>query len=207
MMNVGNQEHELYILGAPPLPWGDYSDVLIAGMTSHLERIKGLLQLERTGPFVPPIVLAGVGDVVVVDAFKHTLEASGLTGISFRPVIKKRIVRLDWETWDITAAEPQEYPDTGEPEDYILLKPHDQDLAMQIGNLWEIVLGEHARTERVRHELGTGDEMIYLIRSSWDGTDWFRAEGVSVVYISDKAKHWLEETVPGWINFTSASVR
>ena len=206
-MNMSNRQYGLYVFGSPSLPWGDYSDILVAGMTSHLERENGRLQLERTGPFVPPIALTGIGEIVITDAFRAALEASGLSGMRFQPVIKKHIVHLNWEVWDKTAPEPQEYPDTGEPEDYILLKPHDPDLATQMGELWEVCLEQHARAERVHRGPGVGDEEIFLIRSSWDGTDWFRAEGLSFVYVSDKAKIWLEGTVPEWVALTPSSAR
>ena len=72
------------------MPWGDYGNILLTGMTSHLDREDGRLQLERTGPFVPPIALSGIADIVVTDAFRSALEASGLTGLRFQPVIKRR---------------------------------------------------------------------------------------------------------------------
>lgn len=206
-MSDSDRGHFLYMLSSPLYPWGDYGDILMAGMTSHLEREDGRLQLERTGPFVPPIALPGIGEIVVTDAFRSALEASGLSGMHFQPVIKTRIVRLNWEAWDATAPEPQEYPDTGEPEDYILLRPHDADLSAQMGDLWEICLEQHARTERVSGTSNIGGEEIYLIRSSWDGTDVFRSEGVSFVYVSDKAKSWLEATVPEWVTFALAPTR
>jgi hypothetical protein len=200
---VSDKEHYLYVLGSPPYSWGDYGNILVAGMTSHLEREDGRLQLERTGPFVPPIALPGIGEIVITDVLRSALEASGLSGMHFQSVIKTRIVRLNWEAWDATAPEPQEYPDTGEPEDYILLRPHDADLSVQMGDLWEICLEQHARTERISRTSNTGGEEIHLIRSSWDGTDVFRAEGVSFVYVSDKAKSWFEATVPEWVTFAA----
>jgi hypothetical protein len=65
-------------------------------MTAHQERIRdGLLQLERTGPFVPPVTLTGLEDLLVTDAFRSRLEHSPLAGTGFRPVQKTRIVRLE----------------------------------------------------------------------------------------------------------------
>ena len=39
-------------------------------------------------------------NVVVTDEFKHAVEKSGLTGVTFKPIIKKRIVLLEWEKWN-----------------------------------------------------------------------------------------------------------
>ena len=89
----------VYTLTRPAAPWGDYGSVLIYGMSMHLPRVAGLIQLERTGPFVPPITQPGL-EIVVTDAFKARLEASGLTGFGFQPVLKRDIVQLEWERWD-----------------------------------------------------------------------------------------------------------
>jgi hypothetical protein len=125
------------------MPWGDDGDMLLSGMTAHLDREDGLLQLERTGPLVPPIAITGIdatgySQIVVTEEFKSLLETTDLCGARFLPVIKRHIVRLDWQLWDQTADEPAEYPDSGEPEDYILARPHDQAVADQMGALWEL---------------------------------------------------------------------
>jgi hypothetical protein len=124
----------------------------------------------------------------------------------FRPVIKRRIVHLDWHRWDPTAAEPVEYPDGGEPEDYILSRPHDPDLAEQMGTLWELCLEEHARTERRHVGPDRWVEHVWVVCASWDGTDWFRASGVGSVYVSEDVKQWLEHTTSGWVTTDRAPV-
>jgi len=108
----------LKILCSKDAPWGDYGEILMRGMTSHLPRTsEGLLQLERTAPFVPPITFPGIGDLVVTNDFGQRLDSSGLTGLSFMPVKKARIVKLEWERWDRKAASPVIYPHSGEPVD------------------------------------------------------------------------------------------
>jgi hypothetical protein len=201
-----------YILRNRSMPWGDYGDILLSGMTGHLDRENGLLQLERTGPFVPPITITGFDangyeHIVVTDAFKSSLETASLSGLRFLPVVKRRIVRLDWQTWDQTAEKPGEYPQSYEPEDYILLRRHDQEIADQMGRLWEVCLEEHARTERRQTGQGPWGEDIYLLRASWDGTDWFRAAGVGYTYVSETARLWLEHTLGQWVMLEAARVR
>ena len=39
--------------------WGDYGSILIKGMSRHLPRRDNLIQVERTGPFIPSITLPG----------------------------------------------------------------------------------------------------------------------------------------------------
>jgi hypothetical protein len=204
----------IYILRHIEVPWGDYGAMLLSGMTAHLPRKNGLLQLERPGPFVPPLSLTGINDIVVTDAFKKQLEGSGLSGFAFQPVIKARIVHLEWEKWDRTVEDPKEYPETGEPEDYILGRPHSPETAEQIGGLWELCLEEHAEVERVPRDPSEWGLVkwapwdssvdIYMVLSSWDGTDLFRAKTVGYTYASEGAKTWLEQTVPEWVSFELA---
>src|SRR5437588_831065 len=83
------------------MPWGDYGAMLLSGMTSRPDT-QGRLPVERTGPFVPPITIAGVSDVIVTDSFRALLEQSGLRGLEFRETVLKRVVRVDWRRWDLT---------------------------------------------------------------------------------------------------------
>lgn len=191
----------MLILDSPEVPWGDYGDILLCGVTAHLSRQDGMLQLERTGPFIPPISFSGIRDIVVTDVCRALLEASGLTGFTFRPVIKRHIVHLEWERWDRTTEDPPEFPETGEPEDYILERPHSPEIAEGMGNLWEVVLGEHAVVERVPRGPGSTDNDIYVVQASWDGTDFFRASTVGYVYVSEQAKTWLEQVAAEWVSF------
>src|SRR5262249_4504338 len=68
---VGGVEYcvSAYLMSPPESPWGDYCEILVQGMSTHLPRKNGLIQLERTGPFVPPISFPGIADVVVTDSF------------------------------------------------------------------------------------------------------------------------------------------
>ena len=133
---------DLWILRPARAPWGDYGRILVAGMSAHLPRKEGLIQLERTGPFIPPVSFPGLGDIVVAANFRAALESSGLTGISFQPVIKARIVELNWPLWDSTSDDPAEYPAEGAPEDYILARPHSDEVSAQLGDVWELVARE-----------------------------------------------------------------
>ncbi len=205
-------DRPLYILHNRAMPWGDYGDILLSGMTAHLDRENGLLQLERAGPFVPPIAITGFdargySHIVVTEAYRALLEDSGLSGLRFLPVAKKRIVYLDWQLWDQMADQPAEYPEGDEPEAYILVRPHDPGIADQMGLLWEVCLEIHARTERKHLGSGRWDEDIYVAGASWDGTDWFRAAGVGYIYVSEDARRWLERTASEWITLKPAHVR
>lgn len=206
----------IYKLNEPNnLLWGDYGHILLSGMTS-LPRKDGLYQLERTGPFVPPISMP-FGAIVVTDEFRKQLEKSALTGLAFRPVIKSRIVHLEWQKWDKKVKDPEESPATGEPEDYILGQPHSPDIADEIGNLWELCLEEHAEIIRVSKEPSEKgmvkwspidiEQEIFLVLSSWDRTDWFKAHQVGYTYISERGKTWLESAASEWVSFEPALIK
>jgi hypothetical protein len=187
-----------YRLNSPPAIWGDYGDMLAHGMTAHLPRRDGLLQLERTGPYMPPITFPGIGHIVLTSTAKVQLEASGLTGFKFKPIVKARIVACDWHTWDRSQDEPQEYPSSGEPEDYILERPHDEVIAESLGTVWEMDI---APTAHVR--LG---EATRLISAPWNGTDLFRAQEVAHNFVSERARKWLEATFPEHLAFQKISL-
>ena len=128
----------VYTIGGRDQGWGDYGDILIHGMTRHLGRSKGLLQLERTALFIPPVTLPGIHDVIVTATAKEFLEQA-VDGLQFQPVTKARIVRLDWHQWDRLLEDPPVFPEDGEPESYILERSHDPDMAADLGELWELV--------------------------------------------------------------------
>jgi len=194
---------EFYILESrTPMQWGDYAHQLVHGMAG-LEG--GRMVLERTGPFIPPITLPNYwSPVLVTDAFRKELEASGLTGFAFGPVEKKRIVRLDWEKWDLKAEAPLKYPSQGEPENYILGRKHSPKIADMLGDIWELVLEECADFEARNPDPETDDKRVHLKLTRWDGRDMFRVGRVRHSCVTEKAKAWLEQRASDWVSFQRA---
>ena len=74
--------------------WGDYGNILISGMSRHLPRKDNLIQLERTGPFIPPITLPGIGDIVVTSDLKNELEGFQFHPTRFRPSLESEDRRV-----------------------------------------------------------------------------------------------------------------
>jgi len=196
------------IIDAPPHPWGDYGDILVHGMADAQGRAPdGALELERTGPFVPPITFPGSPAIVVSDDFRGQLKASGLTGFTFRLVRKARIVLLEWHAWDQHTPEPLEVPDSGEPEDYVLQRPHDPKIAEAMGPLWEVVLSPGVTVQRERAPKPANGDLLYVLRRTWSGADIFFADGVGYIYASERAQDWLLRTVPDWVRFKDCLLR
>lgn len=195
---------ELYELHPISGPWGDYSDILIHGMASNYtwnRNPDGCLELERTGPFIPPITFPALGVIVVTDAFRRELEASPLRGCTFRPALKKRIVKLHWERWDQSAQHPPRGPQDWEPENYVFGRKHSQHTSEEMGDLWEIVLGEHMDVRREAVENSILKRVIPLPQT-WDGlADIFLGRRTSHMYVSERGRQWFEERVSEWVRF------
>ena len=180
---------KFYRLINKEMPWGDYGDILLTGMTAHLDRQDGLLQLERTAPFMPPMIISSIADLLVDDTTKSKIEQLGFKGFEFMPVIKRHISLVDWTTWDINAEAPNFYPDNGEPENYILGLPHSQTLADKMENIWEVVCKVN----------GTFTDSRTFIRGDLD-LDIMRTENSGWFIISETAKNWIEKNISDYID-------
>ncbi len=166
-------------LRAVDAPWGDYGHILYHGMSMHSPRIDGKICLERTGPEIFPITFPI--DVIVTEQFRQMFTGSGLRGVEFRPVIKHHIVELDWDLWDTTEDEPPEYPESGEPEDYILNRPHSPGAAREMPALFELLPSKSPSD--VYHLPGTT-----IVAVSPKARDWFQAhyaDFISVIQVGD----------------------
>ena len=196
----GTQSRFFRIEERPLTKWGDYGNILQHGMTAHLGRVHGLLSLERTGPYMPPITFPGIGDVVLSSDGRKLLEASGLSGFGFQPVNKTRIVSLPWNEWDLTTGKPPEYPRSGEPEDYILERPPNAGVAEKMGDIWELVVPVTARIGRP-HEIVRSFRELYVELDSWNGADIFRGKGFGGPLVTERAKVWFEEHFGAYTRF------
>jgi hypothetical protein len=172
--------------------WGDYGHILQHGMAAHLPRLDGKLALERTGPYIPPVTLPGVGDIVLTSEAKILLETSGLSGFSLVPVEKALIVELPWESWDLDTEEPAEYPDSGEPEDYILGQPHSPRAAAALGELWEIMVPSTLTILRPRSIVSSYKE-LQIDLSTWSGADLVRGDAYGSILFSERARNWFSK--------------
>jgi len=193
--------------------WGDYGHILVNGMTRHLPQENGQLQLERAGPFMPPITFPGT-DLVVTTEFKEKLQASELGTFEFRPVVKARIVDIPWESFDRTSEKPEFYPATFEPEDYILGRPHSEVTADAMGDIWQVVPRDGAVVDtdiqrkpwdydiRVHTDTWNGDHLFhgsYGKKGKPRYSCWF--------IVTESGKEWLEKNVGDWVTFKALPVK
>lgn len=163
-----------FLLNPIEAPWGDYGHILYHGMSMHAPRSDGRIRLERTGPDIFPITFPI--DVIVTDEFRRSFEKSGLRGVQFRPVIKHRIVELDWSSWDTTEEEAPELPESGEPEDYIIGRPHSPRAAAAMPELWEFCTSEDPSAD------------VYYLPTT------------HIIAVSAKAKEWFESQYGDYVS-------
>lgn len=194
-------ERTFFILEKANDPWGDYGDSLMHGDAGR--SADGVLQLQRSAPFVPSISFPGLPGIIVTDSFRQEIEDSPLQGITFESIEKNRIVNIAWHDGSRNTDEPPEYPESGEPEDYILGRPHDRRLAEQIGDLWELVPSKVCYTTRKTRIVNNRDE-ITLVTRDWDGSDLFMADGVLYHYVTEQARDWFLARVPQLLDFRNA---
>jgi hypothetical protein len=188
-----------------PGGWGDYAHILEHGMTAHLPREDGQLSLERTGPYLAPITFPGLGDIVLSDGARSELAASGLSGFGFLPVAKKLIVELRWEEWDLSAPEPAELPEGGEPEEYIVARPHDPAIAAVLGDLWELVVERTATVIRPERKIRDPWPDFYrrcsVESATWNGDDIFRGKNFGSILLTQRARDWFLAHLGNYVDF------
>lgn len=156
------------------------------------------MQLERTGPFVPPIFFPTPAEIVVTSSFQENLRQSGLSGLSYRRIDVATAVVLRWELWDRSARMPSVLPQSGEPEDYLPIGKRDAGCAENIGQLWEI----EAPVSGIGRKMTVGfREYRYVAELEPNAPDFCRVAGFGFVLVSDRARAWLSDAAPDWISF------
>jgi hypothetical protein len=185
----------LFVLKEPPSLWGDYGYILTQGMAERTPD-KSLL-LYRTGPFIPPISFPSLTPVVL-QIVRDQLEPHAFTGFEFRRVSKRRIVRLDWRNWDLSAKTPPELPETGEPEDYILRGKHSVATARELGDIWEMYIPPTPGLQ-----ISGGSDFDPAKYCGQDICKMCDLGGYT--YVSPRLRDWLQSNYPDWVRFQPAN--
>lgn len=175
--------------------WRGYAEVLLHGLTAWRAGDHVALHLERTGPYVPALTFPGDADIVVTDALRAVLAAR-VRELRFREVVKSHVVRLDWHLWDVAGLEPRFVPPSLDPVDYIVGAPHDEELAAEMGPLFEVVADVDPEVEA---EDGAFHYEDYI------GQPLVRADlhrGAN--FVSEEFRAALEEAAPGLAAFHPA---
>jgi hypothetical protein len=181
-----------YEIGRSAAPWGDYGDILWYGWAAEEapDGAHSTITVSRAGPFVPPITPL-FGHVIVTEEFRAKTVDAGFSGLAFEPANYGRVVRIDWHSWDRNAPDPPFYPDSGEPEDYLLAGAHDARLAASMPTLWAWKVAatpglQVQGTNTFRRELHPGTDV---------------AREFSIFWVSERMKVWLGENAGEWLSF------
>ncbi|MCA9167525.1 MAG: hypothetical protein KDB23_07640 [Planctomycetales bacterium] len=179
---VSNAMSQVFFQIAPGTLWGDYGRILAHGESVRKSDIaedrlynRDLpLVVDRTGPFVPPLFIGGVLNALIVpEASRQILHDKYSELFRFRPVELGKVVWLEWHLWNFDTDFPDQLPDNGEPENYILERTPSKEAALAIGQLWEIELPMGATMEC---EFDPDSLTIEYQLSEWNGQDVFYAE-------------------------------
>lgn len=186
-----------YQIESGTAPWGDYGYTLWNGFTEkNQERGEPTIVVSRTGPFVLPIMVL-FGPVLVTEDFRQRLLPENFSGLSFVPVGYRKVVRIPWDQCDANAREPAFYPDSGEPEDYLLEGAHDQELAEAMPRLWAWEVASTTglqvqRSNTFRRDLHSGTDV---------------AREYYIIWISERMKLWLAQNAGQWLSFVAVDPR
>lgn len=190
----------IYRLKLPELPWGDYGDVLAHGF-AELSEDRSTLDLQRTGPFIPPLSQPLYSNVVVTAECLSRLQASGLTGYSVIPVVVIKSPKIDWRSWIPYGDQEMKYPAGNEPENYISRRKHSPEASAGFGDLSALLFQP-------------GIDFVYgkeahVAASSWNQSDFFvdRSERPIYQYVSERARDWLTREAGEWVAFEEERVR
>lgn len=172
------------------MPWGDYGNVLAYGFISKEDT--GEIIIERVGPNVPNIYLYNKY-IAVVENCKEAIEDADLKGYSFILARKKKIVELNWEAWDESQKIPDK-PKSGEPEDFIIKRKHNSELAQQLPNIWVMIINNTSTGNIDKSKKGLGEySHLSIDLSTWDGSDVFRTPQLGHVLCTENAKKVFEQ--------------
>ena len=167
--------------------------------------------LYRTGPYVPASLMMSFGGFFLYcrEQMKSKIKRD-FPYISFRRLPVGRIVNLSWQDW-----EPGDNPDErDEPEDYIYYGVHDEKLAAEMGDFYQLhfPVGAWIKTLEILPRYWDlvpepNDSFSCKHRSaidslSWNGYDFFYggrrdSSNTSIsnelIYVSENGKQWIED--------------
>ena len=190
--------------------WGDYGNILMTGLCAVRDKRTGHLDLERAGPFVPPMIfnVDHVGYVVLVaESLREKLNRAGFGDLAFKPTVKKRIVNIPWHTWDKQAKYPPIIPEGGEPESYLLDRPHSEEAASKMENIWEFIAPVLDFKIKKREPVRPFCWRWYITRPKGEHRGLFRPPGDGhVLFINDEGREWFEREADGWVDFDEVTV-
>lgn len=186
----------IYLIRNKDTNWGDWSDVLWSGFAPHDEE-SNLVYVERSGPFVPAIYEAD-GNLIFTDKAKECYNTYFPNSLIFPYTLEKRkIVNIDWQSWNKDEFYNKVIEEVSEPEDIIENSLHDDEIATSIGSLWlaKTTVSIHLEVQKNSKSENPSD-FIFLQNSPQQ--EWHFMEGIEykAYFIGSKVKKWLDDNFP-----------
>ncbi len=179
-----------YIIKNRDMPWGDYGNILFSGLLTVMDDDYNdidIHEIERTGSYIPEIYCANSTNMVVNEEVKNLLEKETITGIeNFHDTVFKKIVNIDWQSWDFNNEDPKFYPETGEPIDYIEDGENDIDQHNQSIKFYSVKIKE-STTNLIKSE-----NSIYRLENDNLNIDLFIPNNMNRIVSSEKFKKIIE---------------
>lgn len=185
---------DYFIIRNKQMPWGDYGNVLFRGFLNVMDKNYNDLdipEIERTGPYIPDIYITNTRDLVISNKVKELFDEAQIKGVDFyKPIKLKKIVKLDWNKWDLNSSDPEFIPSSGKPEDYIIKGKDNDDLKKEIPLLWNPILKEE-KVLKVISEKRDLENFSHLEMSEKVNVDILCS--LPRIIVSEKLKNILED--------------
>ncbi len=190
-----------YILKNKTMPWGDYGEILWQGIY-FFNKKKNRHTVLRTAPFCPAIYRSQYDSqmpVLIVNEYGlDILDSSNLIGYVANKIYKEKIVKLEWESWDLDSDEPKIYPAGDmDAEEYITRRKHNEALSEKLGDLYALTFEKQSYTYK-------GENGKYFLSCTKTiSSDFFVADEMRnrEIYVSDRGKDILQKYFAEYLTF------
>ena len=198
-----------YLLENRSMPWGDYGAMLFSGLLKVLDEHYDDLEIpeiERTGPYFPDIYMANTSNIIVTDRVKTLLESSDISGITgYRRAIVKKMVDINWQSWDLDSEDPLFYPKGNSPINYIRQGANSEDLMRSAPQAWELLVGRDGEIKKLSD---TRDYLDFsnLVLASSPSIDIFQPKNMLFIVVSERFKAFIEREKISTLSFVELSI-
>ena len=197
-----------YLLQNRSMPWGDYGAMLFSGLLKVLDEHYDDLEIpeiERTGPYFPDIYMANTSNIIVTGRVKTLLESSDISGITgYRRAIVKKMVDIDWQSWDLDSEDPLFYPKGNSPINYIRQGANSEDLMRSAPQAWELLVGRDGEIKKLSDTRDYFD-FSNLVLASSPSIDIFQPKNMLFIVVSERFKAFIEREKISTLSFVELS--
>lgn len=186
----------IYLIENKHTNFGDWSDILWAGFATYEEE-SNLVYIERSGPFVPAIYEIN-GNLIFTEKAKESYNFNFPNSSIFSYKVEKRkIVNIDWKSWNEDEFYENIIEDSLEPESVIENSLHDQEVALLMEDLWlaETFQSLHLFIEKHSKSENPSD---YIFTKNLPHQEWYIAKGIEYngYFVTAEVKEWLDNNFP-----------